>query len=144
MVKVDLIDNVIKRNEKLLRNVEIEFLRLKIEPVVEVTTLIKLIDKGEYIGGSTFKDRLGVTLYLSELSTGCKACICAYYNPTVWFSMEEAGLNAIGAALSVIENAKIAICRVEDSFTDYGMYNKFTVSYIPNKIFSCVEEYNQY
>ena len=75
---------------------DIEIADAKPEIVVNdaVKNIIKAVDVGNMIDESTFEDRFGVRLYLSELSTGCKAAICVALMPDQMIDLQECGLNA--------------------------------------------------
>ena len=57
-------------------DIDASFSKLEIMVNDAVKNIIKAVDAGNMIDESTFEDRFGVRLYLSELSTGCKAAIC--------------------------------------------------------------------
>ena len=72
---------------------DIEIADAKPEIVVNdaVKNIIKAVDAENM--ESTFEDRFGVRLYLSELSTGCKAAICVALMPDQMIDLQECGLN---------------------------------------------------
>lgn len=56
--------------------------------------IIKEVDKGEYVDSSQFKDRFGVNLYLTSLSTGSKAMLELDAFPDKVVCCDEVGDNA--------------------------------------------------
>lgn len=90
-------------------DIEAAFSRLEIPMVDSVQHMIQAIDEGQMVDTATFKDRFGVTLYLSELSTGCKAAICAVLLPDEIIDLQECGLNARDAIFNYCEEGKILL-----------------------------------
>ena len=74
-------------------DIDAAFSKLEIVVNDAVKNIIKAVDAGNMIDGSTFEDRFGVRLYLSELSTGCKAAICVALMPDQMIDLQECGLN---------------------------------------------------
>lgn len=75
-------------------NVEELFAKSIIIDTPEIRRLIKEIDQGEFLDGTRFKDRFGYTVYLSELSSGCKAALCVCLHPNKIIDLVECGINA--------------------------------------------------
>ena len=96
-VKADVID------------IDAEFSKLKISVSESIMNIIKAVDSGDMIDDMTFTDRFGVKLYLSELSTGCKAAICVELMPDKIVDLQECGLNARDAGFNYCENGKILL-----------------------------------
>lgn len=96
-VKADVID------------IDAEFSKLKISVSESIMNIIKAVDSGDMIDDMTFTDRFGVKLYLSELSTGCKAAICVELMPDKIIDLQECGLNARDAVFNYCENGKILL-----------------------------------
>lgn len=97
LIKADIID------------IEAAFSRLLIPEDEIINNLIHSIDRGNRIDNTRFEDRFGTVLYLSELSTGCKAAICAYAYPDSIIDLQECGLNARDAIFNYCENGKILL-----------------------------------
>ena len=91
--------------------VDIDAAFSKLEIVVNdvVKNIIKAVDTGNMIDESTFEDRFGVRLYLSELSTGCKAAICVALMPDQMIDLQECGLNARDAIFNYCEDGKVLL-----------------------------------
>ena len=96
-VKADVID------------IDAEFSKLKISVSESIMNIIKAVDSGYMIDDMNFTDRFGVKLYLSELSTGCKAAICVELMPDKIVDLQECGLNARDAVFNYCENGKILL-----------------------------------
>lgn len=77
-------------------NVDGEFIKTEIKDTNNAALMVKLIDKGTYNGGSTFIDRFGVELPITDLSTGCKAAILVGELKDKKILAFECGENAIG------------------------------------------------
>ncbi len=90
-------------------DIEAAFSRLEIPMMDSVQHMIQAIDEGQMVDTATFKDRFGVTLYLSELSTGCKAAICAVLLKNKTIDLQECGLNARDAIFNYCEEGKILL-----------------------------------
>ena len=97
MVKADIID------------IDAAFSQLIVHVDENIKRMVKVIDQGELIDSNRFVDRFGVNLYLSELSTGCKAAICTYFHPEAIVDLQECGLNARDAIFNYCENGKILL-----------------------------------
>ena len=69
------------------------------------------------IDNETFIDRFGQSLYVSELSTGCKAVILALIKPNKLINFIEAGLNARDYAIENLKSGKVLIEYPYTTFT---------------------------
>lgn len=96
-IKADIVD------------IDASFSKLEIPDIEAVDNIIKAVDQGEIIDSITFKDRFGVTLYLSELSSGCKAAICVVLQPEKIVDLQECGLNARDAIFNYCEDGRILL-----------------------------------
>lgn len=90
-------------------DIDAEFSQILINPDETLNKIIKSIDGGTLLDSNVFSDRFGNRLYLSELSTGCKAAICVYCNPDKIVDLQECGLNARDAVFNYCENGKILL-----------------------------------
>lgn len=127
LVKADIID------------VEAVFSQTLITVDDNVKNIVKAIDQGELIDSNRFIDRFGVSLYLSELSTGCKAAICTYFHPEDIVDLQECGLNARDAIFNYCENGRILLH--DFSVTVNGKGSRKTPILYAGKQFS-LEEFN--
>lgn len=90
-------------------DIDAAFSKLEISVDEAVRNIVKAVDLGDVIDGTTFVDRFGVKLYLSELSTGCKAAICVVLMPDKIIDLQECGLNARDAVFNYCEDGKILL-----------------------------------
>lgn len=90
-------------------DIDAEFSKTLIKVDENIKNIVKAIDEGELVDSNKFIDRFGVSLYVSELSTGCKVAICTYYNPDFIVDTQECGLNARDAIFNYCENGKILL-----------------------------------
>lgn len=127
LVRADIID------------IEAAFSQLIIYVDENIKRIVKAIDQGELIDSNRFKDRFGVNLYLSELSTGCKAAICTYFHPESIVDLQECGLNARDAIFNYCENGKILLH--DFSVTVNGNNSRKTPILYAGKQFT-LEEFN--
>lgn len=102
------------KDKKFILDVETAFLNVDMFGSEFQKSVIKEIDRGEYLDKSRFVDRFGNYLYLSELSTGSKALLLAEAFPNLIINFDEVGLNAI-ALLDGINNASIYFSSRSDS-----------------------------
>lgn len=71
--------------------------------------IISLIDMGEYVSSSEYKDKFGRILPISTLSTGCKTALQCYHNPTKLIDTIECYSNAIEVIIALIRNGNILV-----------------------------------
>ncbi len=90
-------------------DIDAAFSKLSIVLNEQIKRIVKAVDLGEMIDDMTFSDRFGVRLYLSELSTGCKAAICVAFMPEKIIDLQECGLNARDAIFNYCEDGKILL-----------------------------------
>lgn len=90
-------------------DIDAAFSKLKLSVNDVTKNIIRAIDLGEMIDATTFVDRFGVTLYLSELSTGCKAAICVALLSDKIIDLQECGLNARDTVFNYCEDGKILL-----------------------------------
>lgn len=120
-------------------DIDAEFSKILITVDDNMRRIVKAIDQGELIDSNKFIDRFGVSLYLSELSTGCKAAICVYINPKLIVDTQECGLNARDAIFNYCENGKILLH--DFSVTVNGIDIRKTPIWYAGKTFT-LEEFN--
>ena len=82
--------------EKIIRDVEIEFLKICLTDNEYNKKAKKEIDEGYYNDKISFIDRFGFKLYTKYLSTGCKAAICVNEVKDKVIDLIECGCNALG------------------------------------------------
>ena len=120
-------------------DIDAEFSKILITVDDNMRRIVKAIDQGELIDSNKFMDRFGVVLYLSELSTGCKAAICVYKNAELIVDTQECGLNARDAIFNYCENGKILLH--DFSVTINGNGTRKTPIWYAGKKFT-LEEFN--
>lgn len=98
-----------EKNKADIVDIDAAFSKLKITVNEAVRNIIKAVDNGNIIDDAAFTDRFGVKLYLSELSTGCKAAICVELMQDKIIDLQECGLNARDAIFNYCENGKILL-----------------------------------
>lgn len=79
---------------KYHRDVEALFSITKFAGTDTDKAFVRDIDRGTYMSDMLFKDRFGVSLYTTCLSTGCKGAICVTNNPELCIDSIEMGSNA--------------------------------------------------
>ena len=90
-------------------DIDAAFSKLMISDEQSIAQMVSAVDEGTLVDANTFRDRFGVRLYLSELSTGCKAAICVCCCPDRIVDLQECGLNARDAVFNYCENGKILL-----------------------------------
>jgi hypothetical protein len=98
-----------ENNQADIIDIDATFSKLSIALNDQIKNIIKAVDLGEMVDDTTFSDRFGVRLYLSELSTGCKAAICVALMPDKIVDLQECGLNARDAIFNYCEDGKILL-----------------------------------
>ncbi len=121
-------------------DIEATFSKLEIPVMDSVKQMIEAIDGGEMADSQTFRDRFGVSLYLSELSTGCKAAICALLLPDKIIDLQECGLNARDAIFNYCEEGKILLHDFGVTIVDAHM-RRSPISYAGKEF--TIDEFNE-
>lgn len=111
------IDNCNSSN--IVKDIEEYFLTVKITGTEEERALIKGIDNGEYLDQNSFIDRFGFKLYISELSTGCKAALCVSSNKDLVFDLSECGKNAVDEIIKTCKNGNILVHELNSTINNY-------------------------
>ncbi len=121
-------------------DIEAAFSGLEIPVVASIQQMIRAIDGGELIDSGVFKDRFGVALYLSELSTGCKAAICAVLLPEKIIDLQECGLNARDAIFNYCEDGKVLLHDFGVTIVD--AHTRRSPIFYAGKLFT-IDEFNE-
>jgi hypothetical protein len=113
MDNIDKLDNIVHDveegfNEVLLRDDE------------ATRNLLKYIDQAEYYDERRFVDRFGVCVYISELSTGCKAALCVHYLQDKIIDLIECGRNARDGIIKYCKDGAIIVYDLSVSVTEYS------------------------
>ena len=128
-------ENIVIDLEKQFDSIEIKGNELDKE-------LIKEIDQGEYIDNTTFVDRFGNRLYMSELSTGCKAALCVANSTDEIIDLKECGLNARDTIICACTNGAVIIHN--EAITIQDKFNALINVEIDGYRITSVERLNRY
>lgn len=126
---------------EMIMDVEAEFLKVRLSGTREERELISVIEKGEYNDDKSFIDRFGYKLYLSELSTGCKAALCVISFPDKVINLHECGFNARDTIINYCSRGNIFI-------NENGVYIREIKKEIDVKVdsfqFTTIDRLNKY
>ena len=104
MLHIELKD----KDTELTFDVESEFLRIDIPDTELNRALIKDIEHGEYLDSTFFIDRFGSKLYLTDLSTSCKAALLVA-NTDKNVDVQECGPAGVSAIVRLCHSGKITM-----------------------------------
>lgn len=136
-------DNLDIPEEKIIRDVEREFEKIKLTGSEIEKILLEKIEEARYESEIAFIDRFGFKLYTSELSTGCKAALCVLYNQDKIVDLIECGLNARDAIIAYIPAGNILIRDNGVTIQSVDVTNDISVK--TNEFeFSSIRELNRY
>lgn len=121
-------------------DVNLEFLKLKIEPSDENKRIVKDLEQGELIDAFTFIDRFGYIQRLNNLSTGCKAVLCMANSKNL-VSFVECGENVVNYVINNFRHGSIML--FDESIQIEEQSDTIDVL-LNGKIFKTVEELNHY
>lgn len=135
---------VIDDSENLpLTDVEKLFKQIKLKGTKEEKAVISKIEQGKYNDEYSFIDRFGYKLYISELSTGCKAALCVLNKPDVTINLIECGINALDVILTTCKNGSIIMQNRGTTINDYSEDGKIEVE-LEGHLFTSVKRLNYY
>ncbi len=137
---------------ELVPNVEVEFLRIPLEPSDVNQKVIQLLEQGKWKNSEEYTDRFGVQRSIQNISTGSKAILVVENSVGKLVDMQEAGFNAVSLGISVCTRGNMLIpdyqvdflnelqdgvvVRVDDYiFSDVGRLNRYILSerpYLPD------------
>ena len=129
-------NNMVNDNEK-------EFSSLKIKCTEKEKKIVELIEKGKLIDEHSFLDRYGYKLYVSELSTGCKAALCVINNAKKIYNLIECGLNARDVIVSLCKEGNVFVDYNDVTFVKYGDDDKIDVQ-LDDYVFTDMNRLNVY
>ena len=95
-------------NSKLNFDIDGEFLGIKVSDTPTNRKIISSIEQGEYISPTFFKDRFGAKLFITELSTGCKAALLVA-NSNLEVDLQECGYNAVNYIIMNLDKGNIVL-----------------------------------
>lgn len=129
MLKI-LFRDEIDSNIKSEKDIEKLFSQLKLHGTEQERKVIEQIDKGKYLDEISFIDRFGYKLYVSELSTGCKAALCVLNFPDKIIDLLECGNNARDVIINTCKEGTIITSD-----------NAVTIKDLGQEINVCLDEY---
>ena len=141
MLKLSIAES--SANETPITDIEALFKQIRIKGTPEEKAVISKIEHGKYNDESSFIDRFGYKLYLSELSTGCKAALCVLNKPDLQINLIECGINALDVILTTCENGSIIMRERGVTIKDYSESGKIEVE-LDGYLFTTVERLNHY
>lgn len=143
MVEV-IIDNDQELGFDHISDVEAAFKTVRLTGTETERSIIHSIDNATYLSETSFKDRFGYKLHMSELSTGCKAALVTLHNQETWIRLIECGDNARDAILCLIDRCKV-IMGYNDVTIDYKKYGKENCNVLMGKyLFKKFDRLNVY
>lgn len=129
--------------ETPITDIEALFKQIRIKGTEEEKAVIAKIEQGKYNDDNSFIDRFGYKLYLSELSTGCKAALCVINKPNMQINLIECGINALDVILSTCKNGSIIMRERGVTIKDYSEDGRIEVE-LDGYLFTTVERLNYY
>ncbi len=141
MLKLSIAD--LSANEIPKTDIEALFKQIRIKGTPEEKAVISKIELGKYNDDSSFIDRFGYKLYLSELSTGCKAALCVLNKPDLQINLMECGINALDVILTTCKTGSVIMRERGITIKDYSENGKIEVK-LDGYLFTTVERLNYY
>lgn len=124
-------------------DIEALFKQIRVKGTEEEKAVISKIEQGKYNDDNSFIDRFGYKLYLSELSTGCKAALCVLNKPDMQINLIECGINALDVILSICKNGSVIMRERGVTIKDYSEDGRIEVE-LDGYLFTTVERLNYY
>ncbi len=124
-------------------DIEALFKQIRIKGTNEEKAVISKIEQGKYNDDTSFIDRFGYKLYLSELSTGCKAALCVLNKPDMQIDLIECGINALDVILSICKSGSVIMRERGVTIKDYSEDGKIEVE-LDGYLFTTVDRLNYY
>lgn len=128
----------------VVRDVEDAFAPLRLVNDEVTKSLLREIEQAEYLSESKVIDRFGMPLYISELSSGCKAALCVQYLPDKVIDLVECGLNARDAIISFCKQGSILFYSNCTNINGYGKEDLEIDVCIKGKKFRRIEDLNDF
>lgn len=124
-------------------DIEALFKQIRIQGTEEEKAVISKIEQGKYNDDISFIDRFGYKLYLSELSTGCKAALCVINKPNMQINLIECGINALDVILSICKNGSVIMRERGVTIKDYSEDGRIEVE-LDGYLFTTIKRLNYY
>ena len=137
-------DEIEQNSSLVIRDVEDAFLGIQLVDDKTTRQILKAVDGATCLNGNTVKDRYGISIYTSRLSTGCKAALCVHYLKDKIIDLVECGYNARDA---VILNCKEgnAVFYYRDLNVSWGLSEDAPINVLYENIeFYSTKEFNKY
>jgi hypothetical protein len=109
MINIYTKSDLIPKDKEFISDNASYFIKHTVEDNKVNRFIISEIDGGEYLSSSTFKDRLGITVYTRNLSMSSKTLINIANNSDYVFSCAEMGYNAFELMFQCIDNANVYV-----------------------------------
>lgn len=123
-----LLDNY--DGDNIITNVEFAFSQLKIVDDPVVKTLMMEIDGAKFVDDVRCIDRFGTDIYVSNLSTGCKAAMCVYLLKDKVIDTIECGVNARDSIIRHCSEGSIIVYDMDVNVTnDTGCNEAISILY---------------
>lgn len=129
-------------NDKVIRDVEEQFAKIKLTGSKIERELINKIEKATYNDEYSYIDRFGYKLYNTELSTGCKVALCVVNCPELIIDLIECGVNARDIIIGLCKEGKVLI--QENGVTIVKYFNEPIDVKIDNYRITSVDRLNKY
>lgn len=136
--------NRTKLDKLIVENVEEAFFEFQVQDDETTRKLIEEIEKGKYYNEERFIDRFGAQVYLTELSTGCKAALCVHYLTDRIIDLKECGINARDAILFYCKEGNAIFYDSGLTINDFMREESKVDICINGKIFHKISEFNDY
>lgn len=130
------------KDKDIVRDIEEQFAKIKITGTEIEQKLISEIEHGKYCDSTFFKDRFDAKLYLSDMSTGCKAALCVVNCPELIIDLLECGLNARDIIINLCKDGKVFM--EDNGITIVDYFNKPIDVKIDNYRIKSVDRLNKY
>lgn len=124
-------------------DIEAMFKQIKVKGTSKEKEVILKIEQGTYNDENSFIDRFGYKLYLSELSTGCKAALCVLNKPTTQINLIECGINALDVILTTCNEGNVIMRDRGITIKDYSTNGEIQVE-LDGYLFTNTNRLNYY
>lgn len=130
--------------KEVINDIEEAFYDISLTCTEEEKRIVREIEHGELLGDNKFIDMFGCTLYVSDLSTGCKAGLIAIHNKDKVLDCIECGNNARDVIIRHCREGGILIVdngvSISYPYGDKGLCDV----YLDGHEFSSIDKLNSY
>lgn len=141
MLRIYLNDEI---NDSIIVNdVEKQFASITLKCTDKERELVKKIEQGSLVDSTAFIDRFGFKLYLSELSTGCKAALCTLNFQDSIIDLVECGLNARDIIISCCDKGSVLI-DINSATIANTWQDSFSCVRVNDYVFTSINRLNTY